>query len=192
MFEIRPESKVSIAFIRAFRNNLDKTLKPADSNNLLLDKQTSIAIKLIIGEDVIPTDDLTNNLKQILSSMNNDMLKHIQKTYDSLLPQIVSQGLTQIEEYLQNNFSKEEVEALAVLAENDSVKKLTGDAKIFDILRQQWFAMHDLMKNDLSDYVNSTEKKELIRIAVQEFIHNQNEDDTHRSDGGPIDPDSIF
>lgn len=193
MTAIAPERKVAIAFIRVFRKNLDETIKPSTLPDAFGDAQAEQAIRFLFGNLVQPPPALAERLKELFTEMNVEFLDFMNKSYDTLLPESIISAMSQMEDYLRENFTETELVELAALTENETILKLISGSEVFSILRKERYRLYEALDHNVAAYTTRPEVRERIQNAVQEFIQKPKLDDIlPEDDDGSLDPRDIF
>lgn len=181
MTEIAPERKISIAFIKVFRKNLDDTIKKTFAHSQFAPEQAKISVQFLFGKLGKIPDGLEDKLAAIFRDINVDFMNFMNEMYEEMLPQCICNSMDSIEEYFRSNFSKEELNELAALTENPTVVKMLQCA-VFNVLTEQRLSFRDKVNDSLYEYTGRTDVKDRIQNAVQEFMDKPYLDETYGDD----------
>lgn len=192
MAEIPAERKVAIAFIKAFRKHLDQFLKPSSSPSAFTEQQVHAAVKMLIGENETLPPDTDKRIRFIFQTISADFLKALNKNYQDCLPEIIIDAMSEIESYLKDNYTKQELDDLAAVSALPCVEKLFGDTMVFGPLRKQKNILFSKMEQAVLEYMSGPDMQKMFENAVRDLISKQDDDDYDDTDGHSLDPNDIF
>ena len=192
MSKVPAERKVAIAFIMAFREYLDHTVKPSSSPSSLTEQQASTAIQMFFGDDIEMPPDLATKVKTICQSISGDLTASVANSYERLLPETIVEAISDLESHMSSKYTAEELAELMDIVSRPSVKKLIADQAAFAALRKHKNLLITRIEEGLMDFMESHEIKKRLENSVRDLFPRGNDADNHGIDGHPLDPNDIF
>lgn len=156
MSVIRPERKIAIAFLRPFRDYVDKMLKPTQEYEKTADRireSVDETIETMMGDGIDIPQDLQNDLKALMVNMNVSGAKALDPLYFKLLNEIVDNVHAYLERVLLDKFTEDELAQLADIAELEVIRKIVGLSNVYEFLGQQRRYMKEQMQDALFEHI---------------------------------------
>lgn len=100
--------------------------------------------------------------------------------------------MSEIESYLKDNYTKQELDDLAAVSALPCVEKLFGDTMVFGPLRKQKNILFSKMEQAVLEYMSGPDMQKMFENAVRDLISKQDDDDYDDTDGHSLDPNDIF
>lgn len=156
MSVIRPERKIAIAFLRPFRDYVDRMLKPTQEYEKTAERireSVDETIEMMGGDGIEIPEDLQKNLKTLMVDMNISGAKALDSLYYKLLNEIIDNVHAYVEKTLLDKFTTEELDQLADIAELEVIRKLVGLREVYEFLGQQRRYMKSQMQDALFEHI---------------------------------------
>ena len=172
---MNPERKISIAFIKKFREHLDEVFGKKNISTENADMQVQKAIYFAFGEkyDNIKSpefEEFINQLKTAFEIINTDLLNSIQSIYEEYLPEVITTTMEMIEKELKKNYNENELKELAEIIERPVIFKLFQSNDVFDILKSQKNKLFNCIETGFHTFSDNSKNQEKIHDAIMNVI----------------------
>jgi len=183
---MNPERKITIAFIKKFREHLDETFEESNVSSRNAKDQANAAIYLAFGENLpkklgerdSPTfDKFTSQLKKAFVQINIDLMREIKIAYEESLTDTIDACMSQIEEYLRSSYSSKELVEISEIIDNPLIVKLLNSNSIFDVIKNEKNMLLDKIMARLSEFTKNPDNQRKMQEAMQDVMDGFKEDE---------------
>jgi hypothetical protein len=193
---VSKERAISIFLVKSFRKFLDKTVKPNNNSSQYNEAQISIIMEFLYGKDTVRSPKIESQIKSIFQNISSDFIDLLCKQYDNNLPSIITDIMSELEKYLVENYSKEEIDELFLLSQSPVISKISCDILLFSTFYKYKQKMITAMEDGLMDYIDSPVMKEKFQNSVQDLLEDIENDDPdnfgENKDDSSLDPNDLF